>query len=437
MNTVLDFLDFVSASPTAFHAVHEAVTRLERAGFTELDERKPFSLVPGGKYYLTRNRSGVLAFRLPEGELTHFQIVASHADSPCFKLKTPEESDAPGDCLRLNVEGYGGMIMSTWLDRPLSVAGRLLLRTEGGLETRLCDLRRDAVLIPNLPIHFNREVNKAYAFNAQVDMQPLCGGKESRGLLLRELAEGVGARAEDIAACDLFLYNRMPGSIWGAQDEFFSAPRIDDLQCAHASLAAFLAAPAPEGHADVYALFDNEEVGSGSKQGADSNLLSAALRRVSTALGADADAVLAGSFTVSADNAHAVHPNHPEKYDDANRCRMNGGVVIKHNAAQKYTTDAASDAVFSEVCRAAGVPVQHFFNRADVPGGSTLGHIANTHASMNSLDIGLAQLAMHSSYETAGTADPDYMVRALTAFYGTDVRARGDGDFELVPAREG
>ena len=435
MNSVLDFLDFVSASPTAFHAAQQAVLRLEAAGFQRLDEQKPFALVPGGKYYLTRNRSAVLAFRLPMGDLTHYQIVASHADSPCFKLKNAAESDAAGDCLRLNVEGYGGMIMSTWLDRPLSVAGRLLVRTPEGLASRLCDLGRDAVLIPNLPIHFNREVNKGYAFNAQVDMQPLCGSAGSRGLLLRELAESCGSAPEDVAGMDLFLYNRMPGTIWGARDEFFSAPRIDDLQCAHASLLAFLSAPEPCGHADVYALFDNEEVGSGSKQGADSNLLSAALRRVSLAVDADPDAAIASSFMVSADNAHAVHPNHPEKYDDANCCLMNGGVVIKHNAAQKYTTDGASDAVFSEICRGAGVPVQHFFNRADVPGGSTLGHIANTHASMNSLDIGLAQLAMHSSYETAGTADPDFMIRALDAFYSTDIQAGEDGDFRLAGCR--
>lgn len=428
MGSVQDFIRFTADSPTAFHAADNALRALREAGFEELPENRPFAVVPGGKYVVTRNRSAVIAFRLPE-QPDHFQIVSSHADSPTFKLKTLREMESAGG-LRLDVEGYGGMIMSTWMDRPLGIAGRVLVRRPGGLDTRLVDLGRDAVLIPNMPIHFNRTVNEGYAYNAQVDLLPLCGEAGSQGWLASAVAEACGAKPEDIAAADLFLTCRTPGSIWGAGDAFFSCPRIDDLECAWTSLQAFLAAK-PSAHADVYALFDNEEVGSTSKQGADSTFLAGTLRRVCRALQIDADAALAGSFMVSADNAHAVHPNHPEKFDELMRCRMNGGVVIKHNARQKYTTDAASDAVFSEILRAAGVPVQHFANRSDVPGGSTLGSIANSHASMNTVDIGLAQLAMHSAYETAGTADPDHMIRALTAFHETDVRMTADGVFDL------
>ena len=236
-----------------------------------------------------------------------------------------------------------------------------------------------------------------------------------------------------IGECDLFLYNRTPASVWGAHEEFFSCPRIDDLECAYTSLAAFIAAPAA-GHVNVCAVFDNEEVGSLSKQGADSTLLGDVLNRALASLGlsdTQIRAALASSFMVSADNAHAVHPNHPEKYDELNRTFMNGGVVIKHNANQKYTTDAVSNAIFAEICAKAGVPVQHFANRSDVLGGSTLGNLANAHVSMNTVDIGLAQLAMHSSYETAGCADVDYMIRALAAFYQTNIASFGDGEYQL------
>ncbi|MGN0996683.1 MAG: M18 family aminopeptidase [Candidatus Ventricola sp.] len=431
---VQHFLDFVRRSPSAFHAAQAIADTLDANDFTRLREHEPWAIVPGGKYYVTRNRSSVIAFVVPACGLAHFQIVASHSDSPTFKLKPAcEDAAVGGRYLRLNVERYGGMIMSTWLDRPLSIAGRALVRKGDALETRLIDLGRDAVLIPNMPIHFNRDVNSGYEFNAQVDMLPLYGGEGSEGALAAELAAACGAEAKDIAACDLFLYNRMPGSVWGTKHEFFSCPRIDDLECAYTSLAAFIASPA-EGHINVLAVLDNEEVGSGSKQGADSTFLADVLTRAGSALGATDSqlrAAIAASFMASADNAHAVHPNHPEKYDAQNRTFMNGGVVIKHNANQKYTTDAVSDAIFSALCDGAGVPVQHFSNRSDVLGGSTLGNIANTHASMNTVDIGLAQLAMHSSYETAGCADVEHMVRALTALYTRDVRMEDDGAFTI------
>ena len=431
---VASFLDYVAHSPTVFQATQQACDMLDAAGFTRLSEHEAWEILPGGRYYVTRNRSALVAFAVPENGFTHCQIVASHGDSPTFKLKAHAEGEAAGAYIRLDVEPYGGMIMSTWFDRPLSIAGRALVREDGRLVTRLIDLDRDAALIPNMPIHFNRDINSGYSYNPQTDMLPLFGGKDAKGALAAEIAAKAGAKEEDVVACDLFLYNRTPASVWGANEEFFSCPRIDDLECAYTSLAAFIAAPAA-GHVNVSAVFDNEEVGSLSKQGADSTLLGDVLTRALCALGlsdAQIRAALAASFMVSADNAHAVHPNHPEKYDDLNRTVMNGGVVIKHNANQKYTTDAVSDAIFSEICAKAGVPVQHFANRSDIPGGSTLGNLSNAHVSMNTVDIGLAQLAMHASYETAGCADVDYMIRALRQFYKTNIITSADGEYQLV-----
>lgn len=430
---VASFLNYVAASPTVFQATQQACDMLKAAGFTRLSEQAAWNIVPGGRYFVTRNRSAVVAFAVPENGLTHCQIVASHGDSPTFKLKAHAEGEAADAYIRLNVERYGGMIMSTWFDKPLSIAGRALVRENGRLTTKLVDLERDAALIPNMPIHFNRDINNGYSYNPQVDMLPLFGDKDAKGALDAEIAAKAGVPEADVVACDLFLYNRTPASVWGAHEEFFSCPRIDDLECAYTSLAAFIAAPAA-GHVNVCAVFDNEEVGSLSKQGADSTLLGDVLNRALASLGlsdTQIRAALASSFMVSADNAHAVHPNHPEKYDELNRTFMNGGVVIKHNANQKYTTDAVSDAIFAEICAKAGVPVQHFANRSDVLGGSTLGNLANAHVSMNTVDIGLAQLAMHSSYETAGCADVDYMIRALAAFYQTNIASFGDGEYQL------
>ena len=406
---------------------------LEADGYRPLNECEGWTVVPGGKYYVTRNRSALIAFRVPESGFAPFQIVASHSDSPSFKLKPACEDEAAGHYIRLNTEKYGGMLMASWFDRPLGIAGRLLVRTERGIETRLVDLDRDAVLIPNMPIHFNREVNDGYKYNAQVDLLPVYGDETAKGALSKELAEKTGVSEESVVGSDLFLYNRAAGSVWGAKNEFFSCGRIDDLECAYTSACAFLEA-VPKGHINVFAVMDNEEVGSGTKQGADSTFLEDTLARIASAMGktdSERRAAVAGSFMVSADNAHAVHPNHPEKYDTGNRTFMNGGVVVKFNANQKYTTDGVSCAIFESVCARAGVPVQHFANRSDILGGSTLGNIANAHTSMNTVDIGLAQLAMHSAYETAGCKDIEYMIRALKAFYETDVRMQADGVFEI------
>ena len=419
MDSLERFLNFAEQSPTAFHAVENFRDMLRKAGYRELKEKDPWMVDGGGKYFVTRNDSAILAFAIPGSGFSSFRIAAAHGDSPTFKLKPRFEDLSEKAYVRLNVEKYGGMIMSTWLDRPLSVAGRLVIREGDGIGTRLANLDRDAVLIPNLPIHFNREVNDGYKWNPQVDLLPLYGQEGDGGKLMAELAESAGVRPEDVVAHDLFLYSRQPGSVWGAEDAFFSCGRIDDLECAWGCMKAMAGSEARE-HIHVCGVFDNEEVGSRSKQGADSDFLYNTLTRIGFALGAsdgEIRAAMADSFMVSADNAHAVHPNHPEKFDRQNRVYMNRGVVIKHNANQKYTTDAVSDAIFTLVCGKAEVPVQHFSNRSDLVGGSTLGNLSNAHVAMDTVDIGLAQLAMHSACETAGTKDLEYLVRAMEAFW--------------------
>ncbi len=414
MDRLEQFLNFAEQAPTAFHAAAAFRDMLREAGFSELKESDPWIVDAGGKYYVMRNDSAVIAFEVPETGFTSFRIAAAHGDSPTFKLKENFE-DCGENYVRLNVEKYGGMIMSTWLDRPLSVAGRLAVREGDGVGVRLVSLDRDAVLIPNMPIHFNRDINDGYKYDPQTDLLPLYGDGDAKGGLMEEVARAAGVRREDILGHDLFLCSRERASIWGAEDAFFSCARIDDLECAWAAVTALTESTARDA-VNVCAVFDNEEVGSGTRQGADSSFLYDTLTRTGFALGAsdwEIRAAIAGSFMVSADNAHAVHPNHPEKYDRQNRTYMNKGIVIKHNANQKYTTDAVSSARFTLICERAGVPVQHFINRSDLPGGSTLGNISNTHVSMDTVDIGLAQLAMHSAYETAGTKDLEYLLKAL------------------------
>lgn len=421
-------LNFIEKSPTAFHAVANLRGMLEEGGCAALNEGEPWQLVPGGKYYVTRNQSSIIAFRLPEGAPDHFQIVASHSDSPCFKLKPNAGREANGYAA-LNVEGYGGMIMSTWFDRPLSIAGRAVVRTSEGFEARLVSLDRDVAVIPNMPIHFNREVNSGVKLNAQVDMLPIYGAAGADYMNL--VASALGVSKEDIVGHDLYLVNRDAPRLWGAENEFLLSPRLDDLECAYCSAAALLEAKDSR-HIDVLCVFDNEEVGSGTRQGADSSFLEETLKRVAEAFpGAGLEPMLARSMMLSADNAHALHPNHPEKYDQENRVAMNGGVVVKSNASQKYTSDGVSQAVFEELCRRAGVPVQRFANRSDIPGGSTLGNIANSHASMLSVDIGLAQLAMHSANETAGARDVGYMIDAMRAFCETEIGIVEDGRIKI------
>ena len=427
------FLQFVQASPTAFHAVDTVSKLLREKGFVALNEAAVWSLTPGGKYYVTRNRSSVLAFVLPAEGDHPFRIVASHSDSPAFKLKPQTESPVGDKYLRLNVEMYGGMILPSWLDRPLSIAGRILVRQGGRIQTRLVDLGRDAVVIPNQPIHFCRNINDGYQYNPQLDMLPLYGDGHGKGALLAEVAQAGGVAPEDIVGSDLYLYVRTPGCVWGANNCFFSSSRIDDLECAFTSLMAFADAPA-EQQVNVYAMFDNEEVGSSTKQGAASTFLYDVLHRIAQSLGGndeDFHRAVASSFMVSADNAHAVHPNHPEHTDVNNCTYMNKGVVIKTHAGQKYTSDGMSVAAARELAARAGVPLQYFANRSDKVGGSTLGNLAMAQVSMNCVDIGLPQLAMHSCYETAGAEDTLSLIKLMQELYSSHFEETAFGTLSI------
>lgn len=419
IETTEKLLDFIEKSPTAFQAVDEMQKRLTENGFEVLSEKEYWKLIPGGKYLVTRNNSALIAFCIPEKESRVFHIMASHSDSPSFKIKENPEIKVDNSYVKLNVEKYGGMLMAPWFDRPLSVAGRVIIRRNGGLKEKLINIKRDLVMIPNLAIHMNREANNGVSYNPQKDLQPLFAVGNTDRTLLEIIAEQTGVKKEDIISHDLFLYNRMPGTIWGADKEFVSSARLDDLQCAFASMEGLLRAQNHESIA-VHCVMDNEEVGSGTKQGAASTFLKDTLLRINMGLGRTYEEylmTLAGSFMVSADNAHALHPNYTDKTDPTNHPVLNKGIVIKFNANQKYCTDAVSAAIFKELCTKAGVPYQTFVNRSDIAGGSTLGNISNTQVPMNTVDIGLSQLAMHSPYETAGVKDTEYLVRAAEELF--------------------
>ena len=426
-----ELLRFIENSPTAFHAVDSVVEKLEAKGFVRLQEADEWSLKAGCGYYVTRNQSSILAFRIPKETPKHFLIAASHTDSPMFKLKKNYELSAANTYVRLNTEVYGGTILSSWFDRPLSLAGRMILAKEGNFLAKTVKIDRDLLLIPNVAIHMNRTINSGYAYNPAVDLVPLFAEQREGGnTLAKLLAEELSCREEEIAGMDLYVISRTPGTVWGANREFFSAPRIDNLMCAYGTLEGFCNASSAAA-VTVYYAADNEETGSATKQGAGSVFLSDTLDRICESLGTDKRCMLASSMMVSADNGHAKHPNHPELSDSTNFPRMNGGVVIKSNAAQKYTTDGISSALFAEICRRAKVPVQYYANRSDMPGGSTLGSISNTLVPLITVDIGMAQLAMHSSYETAGVMDVAYLIDAMTSFYQSDITVHGDGSYSL------
>lgn len=482
-----DMLDFIEASPSMFHSAAAICDWLDDAGFTYLPESAAWDLEPGGAYYTQRNGSSVIAWQVGEGisapstgerrqDLSptealdrpayHFQVTASHADSPAFKVKAVPELDGAGDSLRLNVEAYGGMIDYSWFDRPLGLAGRVLVREDAdedgvaasaagaaspaadaspaapaslatasgparvAVRSRLLFIDRPVAIIPSLAIHMNREVNKGFAPNRQVDLCPLfSAGELKAGAFDALIARELGVRPDQVLARDLFLVNLQPAQVWGEGDEFVSSPRLDDLMCAYTSLSAFLQTGAPsESRISVYCCFDNEEVGSNTKQGAMSTLLRDTLERINQSLGfssQDLRRALAASFMVSCDNAHAVHPNHPERADERNRCVLNGGLVIKEAANQAYCTDAFSRAVFTALLDRADIPCQTFANKSDAAGGSTLGNLSNMQVSVHGVDVGCAQLAMHSSYETAGARDVAHAIAAFEAFYEADVLIDG------------
>lgn len=430
-----ELLRFLDHSPNAFYAVANMQKELEDAGFTRLYEGCPWTLSGGHGYYVTRNDSAIIAFRIPEGEYQGFQIMASHCDSPVFKIKTNAEIVVDNSYVKLNVEKYGGMLCAPWLDRPLSVAGRVIVQTEEGIATKLVNVDRDLLIIPNVAIHMNRQVNDGYAFNAQVDMLPLfCEQGEEKNQFMQLIADEAGVQVEDILDTDLFLYDRMKGTTLGLHGEFIASGRLDDLQCAFASLKGFLAAELKQSIA-VHCVYDNEEVGSGTKQGAASTFLKDTLQRISRAMGRSEEQYLmsiASSFMISADNAHAVHPNHAEKADPTNRPYMNRGIVIKYSANQKYTTDGVSGAVMRAICKKAEVPYQTFTNRSDMLGGSTLGNISQAQVALNTVDVGLPQLAMHSPYETAGARDTAYLIEAARVLFSSSFEGNGDGNYRLI-----
>ena len=414
-----ELFSFLDRSPNAFFAVKNMCDVLSKAGMTRLYEGASWNLEAGKGYFVTRNDSAIIAFRIPKADYTGFQIMASHCDSPVFKIKTNAEITIDKQYVKLNVEKYGGMLCAPWLDRPLSAAGRVIVRTEDGIETRLVNIDRDLMIIPNLAIHMNRQVNDGYKFNAQVDMLPLfCEKGEESDAFMGLIASEAGVAAKDILDTDLFLYNRMPAVSLGL----------------NASLKGFLES-SPKDSVAVHCVFDNEEVGSGTKQGAASTFLRDTLHRIGSAMGRTEEEYLmsiASSFLVSADNAHAVHPNHADKTDPTNRAYLNKGIVIKYSANQKYTTDAVSGAIMRVICEKAGVPYQTFTNRSDMLGGSTLGNISQSQVALNTVDIGLPQLAMHSPYETAGAKDTAFLVEAAKVLFSSSVEGTGNGNYKLV-----
>lgn len=430
-----EMLTHIQNSPSCFHAVQEMKKILLQAGYRYVKECETWNLEKGGSYFTIRNDSSIIAFHIGKALSDyHFQLTSAHSDSPTFKIKEVAELHGKGGYIQLNTEGYGGMLCATWLDRPLSIAGRVLVKEGNTFRSKLLAFDKDLLLIPNVAIHMNREANKGVAYNHQVDMLPLfSAGACVVDDYYQMLGEALHTTKEKIYGTDLYLYNRMAPTIWGNKEEFISSPKLDDLQCAFTALQAMVTSQNDKA-INVFVCFDNEEVGSGTKQGASSTFLFDSLQRIHHALGYGKDdyyQAIAKSFMVSCDNAHAQHPNHPEKTDEQNCAYLNQGIVIKYSANQKYTTDAISSAVFKGICEQANVPLQSFVNRSDMSGGSTLGNLSSQKVSMHTVDVGLAQLAMHSSYETAGVKDSYYMVKALQAFYHCNVHITDSETIEV------
>lgn len=412
-------LDFIKKSPSCFHAIKNLSDELKQNGFTELSEKNRWNLSENQKYFVTRNNSSIIAFSIPKRDFSGFKITASHSDSPSFKIKENPEMKSNG-CVKLNVERYGGMLMNPWFDRPLSIAGRVVTNN---MEEKLVNFDKDLVMIPNLSIHFSRDANDGHKISTQTEMMPIISLDEKFSLK-KLIAENTNIEESNILGYDLFLYNRNDGTFWGAEDEFIASPKLDDLECVYSTFKGFLNSSKTESknttNCNVFAVFDNEEVGSGSRQGADSTFLQDTLKRINICLNRDEQdfmTAIANSFLISADNAHAIHPNYADKSDPINRPKINAGIVIKSNASQKYTSDALSSAIFKNICQKASVPYQIFTNNSNVAGGSTLGNISTSHVSILSVDIGLAQWAMHSPFESAGSKDIEYLIKAITTFY--------------------
>lgn len=432
MDYINDMLNFIEDSPSPFHAVANISDRLEKAGFTRLFEGESWNINSGKNYFVCRNGSSVIAFKAPSDiKNTGINIVASHCDSPVFKVKE-NHNISSGPYAVINTEIYGGMIMSSWFDRPLSAAGRIFVHSGHKITQKLVNIDRDLLIIPNLAIHMDRSINDGKKFNAQTDMLPLYGQGQDKDFM-QLIAENAGVNKEDIAGHDIFLYNRQKGTVLGAESQYVASPKLDDLQCVYTSFTGFIES-CQSGEFAILAIFDNEEVGSGTKQGAASGFMHDVISRVFSLMGGndeDMQKALAKGFMISADNAHALHPNHLALADPTNRPVINGGVVIKYNANQRYTTDGLSAAVFKEIVQSIGKNYQTFANRSDMPGGSTLGSISNTRVSLNTVDIGLPQLAMHSAFETAGVADTIDFIDICRQFFSLKIERNGDEQYTL------
>lgn len=418
-------LSFIEKSVSCFHAVENVESLLKEKGYTELSEKVRWEIEEDTGYYVKRNDSSIIAFRLPKKEAKGFHIMASHSDSPSFKVKSNPEISVEENYIKLGTEPYGGMIHASWLDRVLSVAGRVVYRDGNELLSKTVNIDEDLLIIPNVAIHMNREINKSLSYNPQTDLMPLLctipkeEGKGCENILMKKTAEYAGVEEDRILGKDLFLYVREPGKLAGAEKELMVSPRLDDLECVYASLMGFLKAK-PKDYINICAVFDNEEIGSLTRQGAASTFLNDILLRVAEALSKKGESylrLLADSFMISADNAHAVHPNHPEKADPGNRPYLNKGIVIKYHGGQKYTTDAYSEAVMKDIFEEAKVQYQTYCNRSDIAGGSTLGNISEGQVSVPCVDIGLPQLAMHSAMETAGSRDVADLIKASKVFF--------------------
>ncbi len=418
---IKDLTAFLDSACSPYHAVAYLTGVLEQAGYLRLQEQERWELAPGGKYYLTHGGSSLVAFRIPEQTPSGFMLSISHCDRPGFLVK--ENLERTGKYTRLDTEGYGGMVMYSWLDRPLSIAGQVMVQTGQVICRKLVNIDRDLMLIPSVAIHFNRTVNDGVALNPAVDTLPLIGGEDTAGKLQQLLEDQAGGK---LLGHDLYVYLRQGATLWGLEEEYISAPGLDDLTCVWGCTQGFLEA-APSDVLPVLWVVDNEEVGSASYRGADSPFMQDVLKRICEARDLEMSRMLPSSFMVSADNAQALNPNHPELSDAANAPVLNGGVALKFTAQRKYTTDGYSAAVFRSICQKAGVPLQDYYNRADMPGGSTVGSLVQTQIAVPGVDIGLPQLAMHTSFETVGVKDVLYLAEAMTAFYSTAI-CHGEAD---------
>lgn len=429
MDALKRIMAHLNSSHSAYHAVREVENELKEAGFVEIFEESPFKLEKGKSYFLNRNGSALIAFKIPECDFHGFHIAASHSDSPTFKLKHNPCFNQNG-YIGLRVEPYGGMIMSTWFDRPLSLAGRLLVEKEGKIRSHLFAIEEDVAIIPNLCIHFNRNINEGHAYNPDTEIIPIMGEFVDGFNFDSYIKEKAGLTDKDtVLDEDLFLYVREEARLMGANGDILGSQRLDNLTSVFASSSS-LALANPNASIPLLCAFDNEEVGSGSRQGADGDFLERILTRICRVFDKNIEEEFAKSFMLSIDNAHARHPNYASTFERSSDVKLNKGVVLKYNATLRYTTDGYSAAVVRSLAKKANVDIQTFSNRPDIRGGGTLGNIALSHASIPTADIGLAQFAMHSCFETLGAKDIEQMERLIRHFFDCDIII-SEGEIEI------